>query len=78
MTGSSLFEGIRVEALTNILLACLVASGGAAGLALSRKAHKHVSDILTSGCKVFVNGAVDKIIDGLFFEEPFVVNADNS
>jgi hypothetical protein len=58
------------------LAACLVAMGGAAGLAVGWKAQKHVSDILASGCRVFFDSAVDKVIEGLFYEDTFVANCD--
>eukprot|EP00850_Spirogloea_muscicola_P003485 SM000014S00273 [mRNA] locus=s14:454320:455246:+ [translate_table: standard] len=74
-TGSSIFQGIGVEKLAGILGLCLLATTSAATFAVAYRARRHVSALLATGCKNLMDSAVDRVIEGLFFEdskvEPF-------
>eukprot|EP00897_Mesotaenium_endlicherianum_P005972 jgi/Mesen1/5402/ME000268S04598 len=69
VTGNSVFSGIDVEGLGKILALCLLAAGGAAGFAFAWRSKNRAAGLLASGCQHFMDSAVDKAMEGLFFEE---------
>lgn len=75
LTGHSLFSGIDVESLGKVLCCCALIAVSAAGLAVAKRGKAQVASLLTTGCKNVVDFAVDRVIEGLFFDDSDAVAA---
>lgn len=69
-TGSSIFSGIDMSALTGFLGVCFVAVSSMGAYAFASQGKRRASDILASGCNRLVDSAVDCIMEGTFFDDP--------
>ena len=68
-TGHGVFSNIDVDGLLRILGLCFISALAAGSFAIVYKAKAKASVMIASGCKRLVDGAVDSVIDGLFFQE---------
>ena len=68
-TGHGVFTNIDVDGLLRILGLCFISTLAAGSFAVLFKSRATASDMIASGCKRLLDGAVDSVIDGIFFQE---------
>lgn len=69
LTGNSIFRGVDVQQLLGVAALCGAATVSAAGFAFAWRVKGHVVSLLSKGCQNIVDSAIDKVVDGLFFDE---------
>eukprot|EP00270_Netrium_digitus_P016482 TRINITY_DN5920_c0_g1_i6.p1 TRINITY_DN5920_c0_g1~~TRINITY_DN5920_c0_g1_i6.p1 ORF type:complete len:208 (-),score=22.88 TRINITY_DN5920_c0_g1_i6:308-931(-) len=69
ITVNSVFTGLDVQGLRNILLLSFLAAAGVGGFAFAWRSKRHVADVLSSSTRSFLDSTLDSVIEGAFFDE---------
>jgi hypothetical protein len=69
VTGNSVFKGIDVKQLAEFAALSALATLSAAAFAFAWRARSDVAKSLSKGAIDLVDSALDKVVDGLFYDE---------